>query len=171
MTAYQFLSLFFELDSLHFCYLQFVSPSSSSPHLIASKFKTVKMESAKNFYNRQYVSWVPWAEDKYLAWWGQNKTSYVAKGASVSACIRLLRISRCSLAIFSTSLTLLAGEMDKTKITGDKNVDAIQDGVNQGVTGQFSKGGALEGVGNLTSKEVFTRSERQGKNDKGQTGL
>ena len=61
--------------------------------------------------------------------------------------------------------------MDKTKITGDKNIDAIQDGVNSGVTGQFAKGGALEGVGNLTSKEIFTRSERQGKNDKGQTGL
>jgi hypothetical protein len=38
------------------------------------------MEAAKNFYNRQYESWVPWAEDKYLAWMGQNKTSYVAKG-------------------------------------------------------------------------------------------
>lgn len=46
-------------------------------------------------------------------------------------------------------------------------MDAIQDGVNQGVAGQFGKGGALEGVGNLTSKEVFTRSERDGKNDKG----
>lgn len=57
--------------------------------------------------------------------------------------------------------------LNKTKITGDKNVDAVQDGVNKGVTGQFEEGGALEGVGNLTSKEVFTRSERQGKNDKG----
>ena len=61
--------------------------------------------------------------------------------------------------------------MDKTKITGDKNVDAIQDGVNQGITGQFAKGGVLEGVGNLTSKEVMTRSERGGKNEKGQQGL
>ncbi|KPI44509.1 uncharacterized protein AB675_8511 [Cyphellophora attinorum] len=100
------------------------------------------MQSAKNFYNRQYESWVPWAEDKYLAWMGQNKTSYVAKG-----------------------------EMDKTKITGDKNVDAIQDGVNEGVTGQLGKGGVLEGVGNLTSKEVFTRSERGGKNESGKHGL
>lgn len=40
------------------------------------------MEGAKNFYNRQYESWVPWMEDKYLAWFGQNKTSYVAKGTS-----------------------------------------------------------------------------------------
>jgi hypothetical protein len=61
--------------------------------------------------------------------------------------------------------------MDKTKITGDKNIDAIQDGVNEGVTGQFGKGGVLEGVGNLTSKEVLTRSERGGKNDQGKHGL
>ena len=38
------------------------------------------MEWSKNFYNRQYESWVPWMEDQYLAWMGQNKTSYVAKG-------------------------------------------------------------------------------------------
>ena len=38
------------------------------------------MEATKNFYNRQYESWVPWMEDKYLAYFGQNKTSYVAKG-------------------------------------------------------------------------------------------
>ena len=60
-----------------------------------------------------------------------------------------------------------ADNLSKTKITGDKNVDAVQDGVNEGVAGQFGKGGVLEGVGNLTSKEVFTRSERQGKDDKG----
>lgn len=46
-------------------------------------------------------------------------------------------------------------------------MDAVQDGVNEGVGGQFGKGGLLEGVGNLTSKEVVNRGERQGKNDKG----
>ena len=40
------------------------------------------MEWVKGAYNNQYESWVPWAEDKYLAWFGQNKTSYVAKGMS-----------------------------------------------------------------------------------------
>ncbi len=40
------------------------------------------MEWAKGTYNRQYENWVPWLEDKYLAWMGQNKTSYVAKGMS-----------------------------------------------------------------------------------------
>lgn len=62
---------------------------------------------------------------------------------------------------------ILVDELSKTKVTGDKNIDAIQDGVNEGVGGQFGKGGLLEGVGNLTSKEVLTRSERQGKDDKG----
>jgi len=57
--------------------------------------------------------------------------------------------------------------LSQTKITGDKNVDAIQDGVNNGIGGQLGKGGLLEGVGNLTSKEVWTRSERGGKGEKG----
>lgn len=72
--------------------------------------------------------------------------------------------------VFQSLLFLRLTILDKlgqTKITGDKNVDAVQDGVNEGVGGQFGKGGVLEGVGNLTSKEVFTRSERQGKDDKG----
>lgn len=62
---------------------------------------------------------------------------------------------------------ILVDKLGQTKITGDKNVDAVQDGVNEGVGGQLGKGGILEGVGNLTSKEVLTRSERQGKDDKG----
>lgn len=40
------------------------------------------MEGAKNWYNKQYETWVPWVEDKVLGWWGENKTSYVAKGMS-----------------------------------------------------------------------------------------
>ena len=52
-------------------------------------------------------------------------------------------------------------------MTGNENVDKVQDGLNEGIAGQFGKGGLAEGVGNLTSKEVWTRSERGGKNDKG----
>jgi len=99
-------------------------------------------ESTKTWYNGQYESWMPWVEDNVLSWFGHNKTSYVVQD-----------------------------KLNKTKITGDKNVDAIQDGVNEGVTGQFKKGGLLEGVGNITSKEGMNRGERQGKNDKGQYGL
>ena len=38
------------------------------------------METAKNYYNKQYENWVPWLEDKYLGYFGKNKTSYVAEG-------------------------------------------------------------------------------------------
>lgn len=38
------------------------------------------METAKYYYNQQYESWMPWIEDKYLAWTGQNKASYTAEG-------------------------------------------------------------------------------------------
>lgn len=32
-------------------------------------------------YNESYESWMPWAEDQYLKWFGKdNKASYVAKG-------------------------------------------------------------------------------------------
>jgi hypothetical protein len=131
-------------------------------------------EAGKQWYNQQYESWVPWLEDKFLGWKGENKTSYVAKGKT----ILITRFQRKTTfwVLQSSVESFLAdgnrvGELDKTKITGDKNIDSIQDGVNGAVTGQFKKGGALEGVGNLASKEVFTRSERQGKNEQGKYGL
>lgn len=43
--------------------------------------------------------------------------------------------------------------------------------MNQGVAGQFAKGGIAEGVGNLASKEGFDRSERGGKDASGKRGL
>jgi len=38
------------------------------------------MEWVKQQYNKQYENWVPWLEDKYLAWFGENKSSYIVKG-------------------------------------------------------------------------------------------
>ena len=35
---------------------------------------------ASKKYNSNYNSYVPWLEDKYLSWYGENKTSYTAKG-------------------------------------------------------------------------------------------
>lgn len=58
-------------------------------------------------------------------------------------------------------------KLDQTKVTGNKDVDGVQDSVNEGVTGQLGKGGLLNPVGESSSKEVFTRSERGGKGDKG----
>jgi hypothetical protein len=38
-------------------------------------------EWAKRNYGEKYETWMPWIEDKYLAWFGKdNKASYVAKG-------------------------------------------------------------------------------------------
>lgn len=38
------------------------------------------MEWVKKQYNAYYNAYMPWIEDKYLAWFGENKTSYTAKG-------------------------------------------------------------------------------------------
>jgi len=34
-------------------------------------------------YDEYYNSYVPWLEDKYLAWFGENKTSHTAKGTFI----------------------------------------------------------------------------------------
>ncbi len=47
-----------------------------------------------------------------------------------------------------------------TDLTGDKNVNAIQGGVAEGVGGTLSSGGILGGVGDMTSKEGVNRAER-----------
>ena len=37
-------------------------------------------EQAGEYYNRQYESWMPWIEDKYLSWFTKdNKASYATK--------------------------------------------------------------------------------------------
>lgn len=53
------------------------------------------METAKNYYNKQYENWVPWMEDKYLAWFGQNKTSYVAEGMHAADHVHLPFLTLC----------------------------------------------------------------------------
>ena len=73
---------------------------------------------------------MPWIEDKYLQYFGENKTSYTAK------------------------------ETLKTDVTGDKNLNAVQGGLAEGVGGQFSNNGLLGGMGNAASKEGFNRAER-----------
>ena len=34
----------------------------------------------KKKYNEYYTAYMPWVEDKVLGYWGENKTSYTAKG-------------------------------------------------------------------------------------------
>ena len=148
-------------------------------------------EWAKKKYNEYYTSYVPWLEDKYLEWFGENKTSYTAKGEPVASLSlplslslshththtrkerkKLLHILSFLHSIIITInkknsnsnsyiyIYICIDKLKSTKITGDKNIDAIQDGVAEGVGGQFGKGGLLGGVGEITSKEGVNRAER-----------
>lgn len=47
-----------------------------------------------------------------------------------------------------------------TDVTGDKNINAIQGGIAEGVGGTLSSGGILGGMGDMTSKEGVNRAER-----------
>jgi hypothetical protein len=50
------------------------------PH--EQKEKQSYTEWVKEGYNNQYEKWMPWIEDKYLAFFGKdNKASYVTKGS------------------------------------------------------------------------------------------
>ncbi|KAH7351448.1 hypothetical protein BKA66DRAFT_540804 [Pyrenochaeta sp. MPI-SDFR-AT-0127] len=102
------------------------------------KQKTYR-EAAGDYYNKQYESWMPWIEDKYLAWFTKdNKASYATKQS-----------------------------LDKTKVTGIDQVDTLQDGVHGLVSGQVGKGGLAQPIGDAFSKEGINRAERGGKDDKG----
>ncbi|KAI0143128.1 hypothetical protein GGR57DRAFT_495323 [Xylariaceae sp. FL1272] len=97
------------------------------------------IEWAKQKYGEQYEAWMPWIEDTFLKWFTKdNKASYAAKE-----------------------------QLNKTKVTGVKQVDNLQDGVNNLVTGQVGQGGILQPVGDMVSKEGINRTERQGKDDQG----
>ncbi|KAF3289425.1 hypothetical protein TWF970_003204 [Orbilia oligospora] len=100
------------------------------------------MESVKQYYNTQYEKWVPWLEDQYLYYFGKdNKASYVTKQ-----------------------------QLDKSKVTGIKQVDKLQDDVHNLAAGQVGKDGLLQPVGDLVSKQGVNRAERGGKDDDGSYG-
>ncbi|KAL9018215.1 MAG: hypothetical protein Q9185_004488 [Variospora sp. 1 TL-2023] len=106
------------------------------------KKKQTYTEWVKDAYNNQYENWMPWIEDKYLAWFGtDNKASYATKDT-----------------------------LDKTKVTGISQVDKLQDGVNNMVGDQIGKEGLLAPVGNMASKEGINRAERGGKDEHGSHG-
>jgi hypothetical protein len=71
----------------------------------------------------------------------------------------------------STWLTRAKPEqLNKTKVTGIKQVDQIQDDVNSLVGNQLGSNGLLAPIGNMVSKEGVNRAERGGKDDKGTYG-
>ncbi|KAK3940882.1 hypothetical protein QBC46DRAFT_312613 [Diplogelasinospora grovesii] len=97
------------------------------------------MEWTKKQYNAQYEKWVPWLEDLYLRYFTRdNKASYAARD-----------------------------NLDKTKVTGIKQVDTLQDGVNNLITSQVGQGGFAQPIGDMASREGINRAERQGRDDKG----
>ncbi|KAL8750326.1 MAG: hypothetical protein Q9184_006463 [Pyrenodesmia sp. 2 TL-2023] len=106
------------------------------------KKKQSYTEWVKDAYSNQYENWMPWIEDKYLAWFGtDNKASYATKDT-----------------------------LSKSKVTGISQVDKLQDGVNNLVGDQVGKDGLLAPVGNMASKEGINRAERGGKDEKGSYG-
>ena len=61
--------------------------------------------------------------------------------------------------------------MNKTKVTGIKQVDQIQDDVHNLIGNQIGENGVLAPVGNLVSKEGINRAERKGKEEDGSYGV
>jgi len=92
------------------------------------------MEWSRKKYNEYYESYVPWLEDKFLGWYGENKASYTAK------------------------------ENMKTHALPDQGptsgVNKLQDSVADGVGGQLDNDGLLGGVGQQISDQGITRTER-----------
>ena len=64
-------------------------------------------------------------------------------------------------------LTPETENLDKTKVTGNEQVDKLQDDVHGTVTGQLGQGGLAQPVGDLLSKEGINRAERSGVGDTG----
>ncbi|EPE30139.1 hypothetical protein GLAREA_12862 [Glarea lozoyensis ATCC 20868] len=108
------------------------------------KKKQTYSEWAAQVYAVQYERWMPWIEDQYLRWFGKgdNKASYATKDT-----------------------------LAKSKITGIKQVDQVQDDVHNLIGNQLGENGFLAPVGNMVSKEGINRSERGGKEEDGSYGV
>lgn len=133
--------------------------------------KQTYMEWAKQKYNEQYESWMPWIEDYFLKWFTKdNKASYATKG-TFSYSFPFSATSSLPFCLCGEPHANMPSpnpeQLGKTKVTGVEQVDNLQDGVNNLVAGQVGQGGLLQPVGDLVSKEGANRAERQGKDDKG----
>jgi len=118
----------------------------------------------------QYDKWVPWLEDKFLKLFTKdNKASYATKGTNTPFPIRSA-LPRLDSPIDDTNMRRmppLTDHLGKTKVTGNKDVDDIQDRLHEGVAGHIGQGGAAQPVGDVVSKEGVNRAERKGRDDKG----
>ncbi len=62
----------------------------------------------------------------------------------------------------------MSDNLNKSKLTGNEQVDKVQDDVNNGVAGQLGQGGIAQPLGDAISKEGINRAERKGKGNTGQ---
>lgn len=134
-------------------------------------------EYGKQVYNEQYERWMPWIEDMYLRYFTRdNKASYATKGTSNVIhpfIILLYPIQPYAFPILSRPTKLTCGPtktidtLGKTKITGVKQIDNLQDGAHNLVAGQVGQDGLLKPVGDVFSKEGLNRAERGGKDEQG----
>jgi hypothetical protein len=142
------------------------------------KGKETWFEWAKEGYHKQYENWMPWVEDLYLKWFtNDNKASYATKcklsrdrcrGEAQTLCIAHVELADNN--FNRTDRSCQPANLDKTKITGNDQVDKLQDSINDAVAGQVGKGGMLQPVGDAFSKEGVNRAERGGKDEKGSYG-
>jgi hypothetical protein len=131
------------------------------------KHKQTYSEWVKDGYNNQYEKWMPWIEDKYLSWFGNdNKASYATKGT----CVFNAKLFQSLYEAPGLSLTRFTDTLNKTKITGIDQVDQLQGDVNNLVGNQVGKGGLLKPIGDMASKEGINRAERGGKDESGSYG-
>jgi hypothetical protein len=65
------------------------------------------------------------------------------------------------------NVDICSGNLDKTKVTGFKQVDTLQDGINDLAASQIGQGGLLQPAGGMVSEHGLTRTERRGMDDKG----
>lgn len=109
---------------------------------------------------------MPWIEDMYLKWFtNDNKASYATKGTSFSSAKSKFSLLGCECG--ADVCAFCADALDKSKVTGVEQVDTLQDSVNNAVGQQVGKGGVLQPVGDMASKEGINRAERGGKDDEG----
>lgn len=114
---------------------------------------------------------MPWIEDQYLKWFSKdNKASYATKGLLTlpESCIIIL--SGLSNRLLTYSQFRWIDTLDKTKVTGNSQIDQLQGDVNNLIGNQVGQEGFLRPVGDAISKEGINRTERGGKDESGSYG-
>jgi hypothetical protein len=108
------------------------------------------MDWARQKCSSYYDSSWRWIEDTYLAYFGENRTSYGIKGENSPKIFAfgLLGMKERVLMKFVESLK-------KTEVTGDENIDGIQRGVGGAVGDVFSSKGPAGVVGDGIDKGLL----------------